>query len=201
MIKELPTKESFMGASFSSEIVKIQPGRTVDQAFSELHSSLGFESGYQYSGTLSMKGGAWIIGKSDTASPEQFKMVCDLIGQYLEDENDLLLAHPEAQCKSCWGAGKRHVNMGATTDDGQKVTISVQRECADCAGKGKRILNTEEFTAEKQRIADIVEALRVFGISRQTLTQARAIADDKWESQAIGIVCKDQAWFGATCPS
>jgi hypothetical protein len=200
MIEKSPTKESFMGASFSDAIVKIRAGQTIDQAFRELHDNLGFESGYQYSGTLSMKGSAWIIGKSDTAAPEQFKMVCDLIGQYVEDENDLLAVHPEAPCKGCWGSGKKHVNMVATTDDGQKVMVNVQRECADCLGKGKKILNDEEFAAAKQRIADIVEALRVFGISRQTLSQARVIADDKWESQAIGIVCKDQAWFGATCP-
>jgi len=201
MIEESLIKESFMGANFTDQIVKIRPGQTVEQAFRELHDSLGFESGYQYSGTLSMKGGAWVIGKSDSATPEQFKMVCNLIGQYLPDENELLTVHPEAQCKSCWGEGKRHVNIGATTDDGEKVTVSVRRECTDCAGVGKRILNEEEFAAEKQRIADILEALRVFGISRQILTQARAIADDKWESQAIGIVYKDQAWFGATCPS
>ena len=189
-----------MGASFSDEIVKIRPGRTVEQTFREMHDNLGFESGYQYSGTLSMKGSAWVIGQSDTATPEQFKMVRDLIGQYLEDENELLAVHPEAQCKGCWGSGKKHVNMGATTDDGQKMTVSVQRECGDCAGKGKRILNAEELAAAKQHVADILEALRVFGISRQVLTEARAIADDKWESQAIGIVYQDQAWFGATCP-
>jgi Zn finger protein HypA/HybF involved in hydrogenase expression len=190
-----------MGANFSDAIVKIRPGQTVEQAFRELHDNLGFESGYQYSGTLSMKGSAWVIGKSDIATPEQFKVVYDLIGQSVEDENELLTARPEARCKSCWGEGKRYINIGATTDDGQKVTVSVHRDCADCEGKGKRILNDEELAAEKQRIVDILEALRVFGISRQILTRARATADDKWESQAIGIVYKDQAWFGATCPS